>query len=136
MNKTAEIFKKAEYTYSSFTDEHNSNKDIEGWDYFYVPIELPNEITGVKISVLSNNRVNENQIYDWDEKKTLLDGARRSLENEVQRGVSSSVSNNIIPPVSGISNSPSIGNNVFEAGVEQYNISSKRKWAGSSQIVC
>jgi len=42
-----------------------------------------------------------------------LDGARRSLENEVQRSVSSSVSDGIIPPVSGISNTSSVRKHIY-----------------------
>lgn len=60
---TPEVFKNAEYLYS--TPDYDNDSDIYRWNYFYTPVQIGNDIVGVRIAVRDMIRPGESQIYNW-----------------------------------------------------------------------
>ena len=63
IDKTGEIFSKAQYLYS--TSDKANNPDIYRWNYFYVPLKINEDILGVRIAVRDIKKANESQIYNY-----------------------------------------------------------------------
>lgn len=91
LKKTAAIFENATYLYSTDNDPHSADskkQDILVWDYFYTPITIDGQKTGVRIAVKSINRSEYPHVYDWKIKEAVsVDGAARPDVGGV-RGVS------------------------------------------------
>ena len=64
---SGEVFKKAEYMYS--TPDYGENSDVFRWNYFYTPVQIGEETVGVRIAIRDMVRANESQIYNWGIKK-------------------------------------------------------------------
>ena len=93
---TEEIFRNARYLYS--TEDYSSDPNVYRWNYFYTPVQIGDSVVGVRIAVRDLVKQGESQIYNWGIKKdTSLDGAGDDFENRKSNGVSSDVSENIIP---------------------------------------
>lgn len=67
IDKTGEIFSKAQYLYS--TTDKAGNPNIYRWNYFYVPLKVGNDTYGVRIAVRDMKVGNESQIYNYGIKK-------------------------------------------------------------------
>lgn len=61
--QSEEIFNNARYLYS--TPDYDGNPDIYRWNYFYTPVQIGDEVVGVRIAVRDRVRGNESQIYHW-----------------------------------------------------------------------
>lgn len=93
---TEEIFRNARYLYS--TEDYDSDPNVYRWNYFYTPVQIGDSVVGVRIAVRDTVNPSGSQIYNWGIKKdTSLDGGGRGTNNRSSTGVSSDVSNNIIP---------------------------------------
>ncbi len=91
-----EIFESAEYLYS--TQDKSGDTNIEAWDYFYVPIKIGDETSGVRIATRKPVSSKESQIYNWGIKKdTSLGGVRHTPFGSNPNGTSSDVSAKNIP---------------------------------------
>ena len=92
---TEEIFKNARYLYS--TPDYDGDSNVYRWNYFYTPVQIGEQIVGVRIAVRDMVKPSESQIYNWGIKKdTSLDGVGHGVNTRSPHGVSSDVSNNII----------------------------------------
>ena len=88
---TEEIFKNSRYLYS--TPDYDGDPNIYRWNYFYTPVQLGENIVGVRIAVRDVVNPEESQIYNWGIKKdTSLDGTGRGSGNRSSYGISSDVS--------------------------------------------
>ena len=145
---TEEVFKNARYLYS--TPDYDSDPNVYRWNYFYTPVQIGDEIVGVRIAVRDiaqgQNHTPESQIYNWGIKKetslgdvqpvnfdsshgtssdasleATLDGVRDDFENRKSYDVSSDASSNII------SNSDPKVNNFDSNSKEK-----ERSWAKTS----
>ena len=88
---TEEIFKNAQYLYS--TTDYDSDPNVYRWNYFYTPVQIGNEIVGVRIAVRDLAKQGESQIYNWGIKKdATLGGVRDDFENRKSYGTSSDAS--------------------------------------------
>ena len=71
LKETAAIFQNAEYLYS--LPDYDGNPNIYRWNYFYTPVVIDGNRTGVRIAVRdlveARGRVSESQIYNWGIKK-------------------------------------------------------------------
>ena len=63
IDKTGEIFSKAQYLYS--TTDKAGNPDIYRWNYFYVPLKINEDTLGIRIAVRDVKKANESQIYNY-----------------------------------------------------------------------
>lgn len=61
--QSEEIFNNARYLYS--TPDYDGNPDVYRWNYFYTPVQIGDEVVGVRIAVRDRVRGNESQIYHW-----------------------------------------------------------------------
>lgn len=88
--QSEDIFKKAEYLYS--LPDYDGDPNIYRWNYFYTPIQIGNEIMGVRIAVRDLKNPGGSQIYNWGIKtRTPLDGAGRGDNPRISDDVSSGV---------------------------------------------
>ena len=75
-----DIFRNARYLYS--TQDKSGNPNIYRWNYFYTPVQIGNEIVGVRIAVRDMVRgtydAPKSQIYNWKLKSAPLDGGSHS----------------------------------------------------------
>lgn len=90
---SAEIFKGAQYLYSS--PDSDGDPNIYRWNYFYTPVQIGDEVVGVRIAVRDvtkgQNMTPESQIYNWGIKRgTSLDGGSPG-QSPLSSGVSSDV---------------------------------------------
>ena len=135
---TEEIFKNARYLYS--TTDYDGDPNVYRWNYFYTPVQIGEDIVGVRIAVRDiaegQEHLPESQIYNWNIKKdtslggvqpvvsdsshdassdvsadTSLDGVGRGTDNRISHGVSSDVSNNSISQKADFDNTFSKNNN-------------------------
>ena len=71
LTQSGEIFRKAQYLYS--TPDYKKNTDIYRWNYFYTPVQIGDQIVGVRIAVRDviegQNHLPESQIYNWNIKE-------------------------------------------------------------------
>ena len=96
LSLSKKIFESAEYLYS--TQDKRGDKNIEAWDYFYVPIKIGDEIAGVRIAVREMATPKESQIYNWGIKNdTSLGGVGHTPFGRTSNGTSSDVSKTNIP---------------------------------------
>lgn len=109
---TEEIFRNARYLYS--TPDYDSDPNVYRWNYFYTPVQIGDEIVGVRIAVRDVATPRESQIYNWGIKKDAsLGGEGRGTNNRISHGASSDASiNNIPKDVSGVKYS--LGESVAE----------------------
>ena len=70
IDKTGEIFSKAQYLYS--TSDKAGNPNIYRWNYFYVPLKVGNDTYGVRVAVRDMKHLNESQIYNYGIKKDAV----------------------------------------------------------------
>lgn len=47
------------------TPDYDGNPDVYRWNYFYTPVQIGDEVVGVRIAVCDRVRGNESQIYHW-----------------------------------------------------------------------
>lgn len=91
-----QIFKNAQYLYSS--PDYDGNSNVQRWNYFYTPIQAGNETLGVRIAVRDMKQTGVNpsnsQIYNWNIKKDATLGGGRSGETPLSSGTSSAASSN------------------------------------------
>lgn len=76
LERSEELFSKAEYLYSTANDVHSKaseNDRIKRWDYFYTPIEIDGELKGVRIAVKHTSADPKAQVYDWNIKQQEAD---------------------------------------------------------------
>jgi hypothetical protein len=94
---TEEIFKNSRYLYS--TPDYDGDPNIYRWNYFYTPVQLGENIVGVRIAIRDMVKQGESQIYNWGIKKdTSLGGVRDDYINRKSNDASSDVSSDIIIP--------------------------------------
>lgn len=91
-----QIFKNAQYLYSS--PDYDGNSNVQRWNYFYTPIQAGGETLGVRIAVrdmtYSRSGKTDSQIYNWNIKRdAALDGGSQG-QNPKSTGVSSAASSN------------------------------------------
>lgn len=88
---TKDIFKNARYLYS--TPDYDGDPNVYRWNYFYTPVQIGENVVGVRIAVRDLAKQGESQIYNWGIKKdTSLDGVRDDSLNRESHDVSSDVS--------------------------------------------
>ncbi len=92
---TKDIFKNSRYLYS--TTDYDGDPNIYRWNYFYTPVQIGEEIVGVRIAIRDiaegQKHKPESQIYNWNIKKDAsLDGAQPA-QNDSSRDISSDASN-------------------------------------------
>ncbi len=94
---TENIFKNAKYLYS--TPDYDNNTNVYRWNYFYTPVQIGDNIVGVRIAIRDMAKQGDSQIYHWGIKKdTSLGGVRDDYKNRKSNDASSDVStDNIIP---------------------------------------
>ena len=67
-----QVFQNARYLYS--TPDYDGNPNVYRWNYFYTPVQIGDEIVGVRIAVRDmahgQNNLPESQIYNWGIKKS------------------------------------------------------------------
>lgn len=89
-----QIFKNAQYLYSS--PDYDGNSNVQRWNYFYTPIQAGDETLGVRIAIRDMKQTGENQaksqIYNWNIKKDATLGGGRSGETPLSSGTSSAAS--------------------------------------------
>ncbi|MBR4017466.1 MAG: hypothetical protein IKK11_06610, partial [Oscillospiraceae bacterium] len=82
---TEEIFRNARYLYS--TPDYDGDPNVYRWNYFYTPVQIGDEIVGVRIAVRdmvkgTDGATPESQIYNWGIKKDAsLDGVQPVVSN-------------------------------------------------------
>ena len=91
---TEDIFKNSRYMYS--TTDYDGNPNIYRWNYFYTPVQIGDDVVGVRIAIRDiaegQEHGPESQIYNWNIKKDIsLDGAQ-PVKNDSSRDVSSDIS--------------------------------------------
>ena len=97
---TEDIFRNAQYLYS--TSDYDGDTNVYRWNYFYTPVQIGDQIVGVRIAVRDMISPPESQVYNWGIKKdTLLGDAGHMPNGSTSHGASSSVSNYILPDASG-----------------------------------
>lgn len=75
--ESGEIFKNAQYLYS--TPDYDGDPNVYRWNYFYTPVQIGDDVVGVRIAVrdmkqTAHNQM-ESQLYHWGIKKDVaLDG--------------------------------------------------------------
>lgn len=117
-----QIFKNAQYLYS--TPDYDGDPNVYRWNYFYTPVEIGNDMVGVRIAVRDMKQANVgttgSQIYNWNIKKdAALDGGR-SGSRPLSSGVSSAASNTYIPQSSESVNTQNSPNAESSVGAAQY----------------
>ena len=75
-----QVFRNARYLYS--TPDYDGDPNVYRWNYFYTPVQIGDEIVGVRIAVRDvvkgTNLIPESQIYNWGIKTgAALDGGSR-----------------------------------------------------------
>ena len=114
LSLSKKIFESAEYLYS--TQDKRGDKNIEAWDYFYVPIKIGDEIAGVRIAVREMATPKESQIYNWGIKNdTSLGGVGHTPFGRTSNGTSSDVSKANIPQNGNGVNTPDAENSAAKA---------------------
>ena len=92
---TEEIFKNSRYLYS--TPDYDGDTNIYRWNYFYTPVQIGENIVGVRIAIRDMVKQGESQIYNWGIKKdTSLGGVRDDYKNRKSNDASSDVSSDTI----------------------------------------
>ena len=90
---TEEIFKNSRYLYS--TPDYDGDTNIYRWNYFYTPVQIGENVVGVRIAIRDMVKQGESQIYNWGIKKdTSLGGVRDDYINRKSNDASSDVSSN------------------------------------------
>ncbi len=117
-----QIFKNAQYLYS--TPDYDGDPNVYRWNYFYTPVEIGNDMVGVRIAVRDMKQANVgttgSQIYNWNIKKdAALDGGR-SGSRPLSSGVSSAASNIYIPQSSESVNTQNSPNAESSVGAAAY----------------
>lgn len=117
-----QIFKNAQYLYS--TPDYDGDPNVYRWNYFYTPVEIGNDMVGVRIAVRDMKQANVgttgSQIYNWNIKKdAALDGGR-SGSRPLSSGVSSAASNTYIPQSSESVNTQNSPNAESSVGAAAY----------------
>lgn len=118
-----QIFKNAQYLYS--TPDYDGNPDVYRWNYFYTPVEIGNEMVGVRIAVRDMAQMNESQIYNWGIKKDATLGGGGGGNTASHTDASSVASNGTVPQPSDIINQKNIPTaessvGAAEAGFDPY----------------
>lgn len=71
--ESGRIFQNAQYLYS--TPDYDGDPNVYRWNYFYTPVQIGDDVVGVRIAVRDMAKQQESQIYNWGIKKgTALDG--------------------------------------------------------------
>ena len=71
--QSREIFRNAQYLYS--TPDYDGDPNIYRWNYFYTPVQIGDDVVGVRIAVRDMAKQQESQVYNWGIKKgATLDG--------------------------------------------------------------
>lgn len=81
-----QIFQNARYLYSM--PDYSGDPNVYRWNYFYTPVQIGDEIVGVRIAVRDIATPQESQIYNWGIKK----GATLGGEGRGQSRISSDTS--------------------------------------------
>jgi|GEM_PF-6714097 len=94
LTQSGDIFRNAQYLYS--TPDYEGNPNIYRWNYFYSPVQIGNQIMGVRIAVRdmvpsADGRM-DSQIYHWGIKEDAPLGGGRPGTNPNATGVSSDAS--------------------------------------------
>lgn len=110
-----QVFQNARYLYS--TPDYDGNPNVYRWNYFYTPVQIGDEIVGVRIAVRDMVETRdgrpESQIYNWGIKKSdaALGGGKLGT-SAASPGTSSAASSGVAldggrpstkPPSSGVS---------------------------------
>lgn len=110
--QSEEIFRNSQYLYSM--PDYEGNPNIYRWNYFYTPVQIGEDIVGVRIAVRDVANPAESQIYNWGIKKEApLSGDGRGVVPRIPTGASSDASTNTIPQPAG---------NVNTADTVAYNV--------------
>ena len=100
---TEAIFRNARYLYS--TEDYDGDPNIYRWNYFYTPVQIGEDVVGVRIAVRDMATPRESQVYNWGIKKDAsLDGEGRGSNDRISPDVSSDASKIIIDQGGGIVN--------------------------------
>lgn len=91
---SGEIFKNARYLYS--TQDYDGNPNVYRWNYFYTPVQIGNDIVGVRIAVRDMAKTEESQIYNWGIKKDATLGGGGGGNSASHADASSDASNSRI----------------------------------------
>ncbi len=62
-----DLFRNARYLYS--TPDYDGDSNIYRWNYFYTPVQVGDNIVGVRIAIRDMVKQQESQIYNWGIKK-------------------------------------------------------------------
>ncbi len=104
IGKTADIFKKARYLYS--TQDKAGNSNVYRWNYFFVPVTVGNQNYGVRIAVRDMTDPKESQIYHYGIKKeaSLAGAAPEQNLLAAVRSSDASLNTNIAQVANGVNN--------------------------------
>jgi hypothetical protein len=118
--QSEEIFNNARYLYS--TPDYDGNPDVYRWNYFYTPVQIGDEVVGVRIAVRDRVRGNESQIYHWGIKSDRPLAARGSGNQSGPTLSSSGRSDSSVPQDGAAVNPLASENSVGAArsGFDQY----------------
>lgn len=107
---TEDIFRNARYLYS--TPDYDGNPNVYRWNYFYTPVQIGQEVVGVRIAVRdmvkgTDGSTPESQIYNWGIKKDAsLDGGShnpRAASSDVSSDASINNISEVEPDVNTVS---------------------------------
>ena len=111
------IFQNAKYLYS--TPDYEGNPNIDRWNYFYTPVQIGDDVVGVRIAVRdmapSAVKNGESQIYNWGIKKEAALGGGSPGNESTATDTSSAIASN-----NKIAQSDNIVNNKNGAQAEPY----------------
>ena len=105
---TGDIFRNARYLYS--TQDYAGDPNVYRWNYFYTPVQIGEEIVGVRIAVRdmvkgTDGATPESQIYNWGIKKDAsLDGGShdpKAASSDVSSDASTNSISQTVPGVNG-----------------------------------
>ncbi len=114
--QSEEIFNNVRYLYS--TPDYEGNPDIYRWNYFYTPVQIGDDVVGVRVAVRDRIRSNESQIYHWGIKSDRPLAVPGSGNNSGPIISSSGRSDNSVPQDSRIFN-PSAEENSADTEIDR-----------------
>lgn len=142
---TEEIFRNSRYLYS--TPDYSGDANIYRWNYFYTPVQIGDNIVGVRIAIRDMAKQGDSQIYNWGIKKdTSLGGVRDDHTNRKSNDASSDASSkdSISQPMDSVNDGDkktskiakdSLGNELTEAQTEYFKDSKERDKDGNLRVM-
>ena len=65
--ESGKIFQNAQYLYS--TPDYDGDPNVYRWNYFYTPVQIGDDVVGVRIAVKDLATPKESQLYHWGVKR-------------------------------------------------------------------